>query len=509
MAENLNISSVSGGYKSQSQLLVEAFKKTEQPKVDAILQKKQTLEKTREFFNSLFTKVSALNSSTDKFIGIDPKSKFKTRKITASDNSVLSVSASSNAIIGINSIKVLRLASYDILVSDRIDLSQNAESLFNGKNKLKPGTYSFKIASENKDLIEYTIELTGNETNEEIMTKIVNTINNNDNSTITASIVKDTETTGRLSFISKETGSNNKIIFQDSITNQNNNNIETNSNHQNHNNKGLLKVFGLDENLNNTIRPTFTETTAGYKTTDPANLDAKLEVNSIPITRSSNTIKDVLPGITINLLKPQNENDLPITLTTEVDVGAVRDLIQPTLKAYNEILTFLNQNKTIMRNDSTVNTLYNTLRLIISEPITQSEPDDYKYLTEIGIKINTDGSLTIDDNKKLQEILEQNPNKVAHLFVSQDSFIKKIQRAIENLTGPNGIIKSRTMSLSSQIDAHVKRQEELEQRIDREANALRKEYESMLAVFLEAQSQFKFLSALPTAGSNNYLSLLS
>jgi len=339
------------------------------------------------------------------------------------------------------------------------------------------------------------------------MTKIVNAINNDDNSTVTASLVKDTETTGRLSFISKELGSSNKIVFED-IINQSSDDSDTENDNSNERNKGLLQAFGINSSLLSFDRTTFTTTKAGFKTNDPTELDANLEVNSIPITRSSNTIEDVLPGVTINLLKPQEENDLPVTLTTEVDVEEVKDLIQPTLKAYNDILNFLNQNKTIMRNDSTVSGLYNRLRLIVSEPVTQIESDDFKYLTEIGIKINDDGTLTIDDTDKLQELLEESPNKVAHLFTSEESFTNKIQRAIENLTGPNGIIKSRTLSLSSQIDAQIKRQEELERRIDRKANALRKEYESMLAVFLEAQSQFNFLSAMPTTGSNNYLSLL-
>ncbi len=508
MAENFNISSVSGGYQSQSELLVETYKRSEQPKVDAVVQKKQSLEKSREFFNSLFSKVSALNSSSDKFIGIDPKSKFKTRKINTSDNSVVSVSASSDAIIGVNSVKVTRLASYDILVSDQIDLTDNANSLFTGSHKLEVGTYSFRIGTvKSGNINEYTIEITGDETNEQVMTKIVNAINNDDNSTVTASLVKDTETTGRLSFISKELGSSNKIVFED-IINQSSDDSDTENDNSNERNKGLLQAFGINSSLLSFDRTTFTTTKAGFKTNDPTELDANLEVNSIPITRSSNTIEDVLPGVTINLLKPQEENDLPVTLTTEVDVEEVKDLIQPTLKAYNDILNFLNQNKTIMRNDSTVSGLYNRLRLIVSEPVTQIESDDFKYLTEIGIKINDDGTLTIDDTDKLQELLEESPNKVAHLFTSEESFTNKIQRAIENLTGPNGIIKSRTLSLSSQIDAQIKRQEELEERIDREANALRKEYESMLAVFLEAQSQFNFLSAMPTTGSNNYLSLL-
>jgi len=153
MAENFNISSVSGGYQSQSELLVKTYKKSEQPKVDAIVQKKQSLEKSREFFNSLFSKVSALNSSSDKFIGIDPKSKFKTRKINTSDNSVVSVSASSDAIIGVNSVKVTRLASYDILVSDQIDLTDNANSLFTGSHKLEVGTYSFRIGTVKSEIL--------------------------------------------------------------------------------------------------------------------------------------------------------------------------------------------------------------------------------------------------------------------------------------------------------------------------------------------------------------------
>lgn len=499
-------SSASSGYKNQSELMVETYKQTEQPKIDAITTKITSLESNKVFFSSLYNKVNALSNATDSFTGSKSASAFNTRKVTASDLTVATVTASEDAILGINTVKVNRLASYDILVSNTIQISNDTKTMFAGSNKkdegLSAGSYSFKVGVGDEDKFTISVNFTGEETNFEAMQKIVKAVNDTDDITVTASVVKDTETTARVTFVANELGDSNKISFED-IGFNDETDAPTNGNSKK--NQGILEAIGFTENLNGTdSRIKFTTTSAGYKTVNPADLDAKLEVNGIPITRSSNSIEDVLPGLTINLLKPQTEDELAVTLTTEVDTKKVVDLIQPMLANYNEVLKYLKSETTLMRNDATVSGLYNRLRYVISDSVAQGSEGDLKYLTEIGISINADGTLSMSDSDKLKEILEDDPSKVAHLFTGTDSFTNKLITALENLTGSTGIIQARTLSLSSQIDIQTKRQEELEERIDREAQALRDEYESMLAVYLQAQGQYSLLSTMSGTSASTY-----
>ena len=95
---------------------------------------------------------------------------------------------------------------------------------------------------------------------------------------------------------------------------------------------------------------------------------------------------------------------------------------------------------------------------------------------------------------------------MSNIFISENGFVQKINTVISNLTGSDGLIQSRTLSLSEQIDTTVERTNDLEDRINRQAEALRTEYETMLTVFLEAQAQFSMLSGY--SGGTSYDSMI-
>ncbi len=460
----------SGGYESQTDQIVAAYKQTQQYRIDALNTKKYDYQEKQAFFNTLNSKLSTLISRLDTFTADDAADKFVTRSITSSNTSVMTASADSDAIVGISQINVQQLATNDILISDQMNLDDDF--------KLKAGTQEFVLnIGEN----EYTInmELDGDETNEEAMKKIAKAINSftdddDEEIAVTAAFIKDTSTTGRLTLTSTETGSENEISFTQTK---------------------LSKELGWSNNLKSSgdSRTEANDTSAGYRYADRNELDANLTVNGIDITRSSNSIDDLLPGVTLNLKKPQEEDELPVTLTTEIDVQAVVDLLEPLLNSYNDTLEYLNYDKDIRRSESSVSGLYSRLRGTLSEKVTGLGDGDPNYLASIGINIGSDGTVSISDKERLEEVLADDPQLVANLFTAEDSFVNKVSSALENLTGSGGLFQTRALSLGDQIDYTAERTEELQARIDAQAETLRKQYEDMLEVYLEAQNQYQLL----------------
>lgn len=490
---DLGVTSASSGYQSQTDKLVEAYKQSRQSEVSTLDTKSSTLQRTKSFFNGLYSKINNLNSAIDTFTSENASDKFVTRQVSNTNTDILSVSADSDAILGLNTVFVNHLASNDILVSDRFDLSSEDNSFVSIPKKsngnaygLSKKDYTFDISVGNNDPVSITIDLTGDETNEETLTKIVNAINNTSDIGVNASLIKDTETTARLSLVATETGSNNRISFSESKA-------------------GILNALGFDNSLktSDSNRQLFDETHAGYKTANFSSLDSKFELNGIPITRGSNIIDDSIPGLTLTLLKPQTSTDQEVILNTEVDRKQVEDLIQPLLTEYNNALLYLSQDKNLLRSDTSISGLFSTLRNIISEKIPKDKEGDLSYLTEIGISIQSNGTLAIGDTEKLQDYLETDPEKVAHLFTSENGFANKISNAIENMSGDSGLIKARTLSLGDQIDHTNSRKDTLVERIDSEAESLRKQYTDMLKVYLEAQNQFNFLNSMPISNDSN------
>ncbi len=476
MADLVNILNIGdNSSKSDSELLVQAYKRTQQSRIDAINNKKTSLETRRTFYNTLNSRLNTLISNLDKFKVDNAAQLFQTRSASSTNNSVLTVNAKNTAILGVNEIFVERIAKNDILISQQLNLS----NLFGEAAGTK--TFQLSVGGETKNV---DVEFNGNETNQEALQKLVIAINNTENIGIRASFIKDTSNTGRLSLTSSGTGSDNRIGFSDS---------------------SVLEKLGFTEavlNPNSSSRTTVNGTNAGYKVSDYQELDAKLDVNGISVTRGNNTIDDLLDGLTITLKKAQESGETPVSITTNIDVTQVENLINPLISSYNSLLTHLRDSKSVQRQDPAMSTLYSSLRNLSTQNVTGLDEGYPSLLTDIGLKINNDGTLTLSDKTKLESYLKDNPDKVAQLFISEDGFIAKINKTIENLTGSSGLIRSRNESLNQQIEATKKRKTELEARIDKQADILRKEYEKSLKLYVKAQSQFSIISNYATFTMN-------
>jgi flagellar hook-associated protein 2 len=486
---------------TQSELIAYTYKKTEQPKVDALNERRQSLEQKQVFFNQLNTKISSLMSAIDAFGKISgdkynlsfdkvasADSKFVTRNIATSDSSVLTASASSSALLGVNTIKVNRLATNDVLVAQSLDLASDFALT---------GEHTFNMNGKNVtvDFGESTIS------NEAAMKKIASAINATEDIGMSASLVKSTTTKGRLTFTATETGTT-RTVDGEEVTND----IQFVAG------SDVLKELGLGNNLINpdNKREVYKENQpdkAYYKVADPNELNSEIVVNSVVVTRSSNTVTDALEGVTLNLHKAQDDEDMEINVTTTVGTSKVKEMLQPLLTAYNDLLGFLDENKSLQRSDASVSSLRQMIRSLPSQEVSSvqsadGDEDVPSFLTEIGLSIDKAGKIYIDDNEKLEGFLEDDPQKVADLFISSDGFAAKLNKAVYSYTGTDSIIAARKDSLSQQIQTTTKRTEELQARIDSQAEALRKEYDSMLEVFLQAQAQYQMLGTYGSSGSS-------
>lgn len=457
---------LSSSAQSNTDLLLEAFRRTKQADVDALKSKQTALESRQVFFNQLRTKLQSLQSKIDSFQQEGASSKFTRYTATSSDTTVLSITASSEALTGAVSVKVGRLATNDTLISDRKTLAT-----------------AYTYAGETKTIVvgETSVDVTfaADDTNETALKRIANAFNAATDTTVTvsAALVKDTSTTGRLTFTSKNTGASYNLTFTDSE---------------------VLSDIGISEaalSPNTTARTLSTTTTAGYRVADFNDLSAKVDINGVEVVRDSNTVSDILPGLTFSFLKVQDASEQPATVTVGTDVDGVADsVIKPLLDAFNDITRFLRDSSSQLRGDSALRSLQSTLRGIFGQEITSATNGNPKFLSDAGITTDSIGQLSVSKKDALKELLQSDPQKVADLFVSADGFAAKLTGAIGGLLGNDGIITARSDSVQSQIKTVGSRTKQLQQRIDAQTESLRKEYQKLQKLYLDAQNQTALLN---------------
>lgn len=150
-------------------------------------------------------------------------------------------------------------------------------------------------------------------------------------------------------------------------------------------------------------------------------LNANLKVNGVAVSKNSNTVADVIPGVTLNL---QKLTTAPVTLTVGQDSSSVAKSVSSFVTAYNSLnktLTDLSsynaatKKGAALQGDATVLNLQGKLRGILNAAITGS--GSLTSLSQIGVTFQKDGTLAVD-NTKLNAVLQSNFADVAGLFAS-------------------------------------------------------------------------------------------
>ncbi len=462
------------GSNTQLDLLVDAYRKTQQTKIDSLNERRTQLQSRDSFYGTLRSRLDSLISQIDKFKASDALSKFQAKAVASTDSSVVTATATGSALLSSSTLKVNQLASNDLLISSRVSLADSFGEVAGTQ------TFDITVGSSTKQI---SVTFDGTETNEQAMKKIVQAINGTSEINVSASFVKDTTSTGRLTLASKNSGSENKIVFSSSTA---------------------LTKLGLDPtalNSSNSVRVASTDTTAGYKTANVDGLDSKFELNGINITRSTNTISDVLEGVTLNLLKVQESGSNPVILSTSVNNSSVENFVKELLTSFNDVISNISNNRDARRNDSSLSGLVQTMKNIALNKFGDTSSGDTKYLTDLGIKFDKSGFLVISDSEQFKKSLIEDPSKVADMFIGANGFAKQLESVITPYAGSTGLVATRKSSLQTQLDTTNKRISETEERVELQANSLKKQYQSYLKLFYQAQNQSTYLSGFADMSS--------
>jgi flagellar hook-associated protein 2 len=149
--------------------------------------------------------------------------------------------------------------------------------------------------------------------------------------------------------------------------------------------------------------------------------DAEFVINGASVKRSSNTINDIINGVTFTL---KNTTTSPVTLSLANDQDSIVSAIKDFVTAYNAVNTFINSQFAYNSSTQSAGVLAGdpTLRNVQSElqtPLAQGTSNRYTSLSvtgQAGLNFNSDGSLTLNESD-FRTALSNNFTSVAALFL--------------------------------------------------------------------------------------------
>lgn len=161
--------------------------------------------------------------------------------------------------------------------------------------------------------------------------------------------------------------------------------------------ENAMQIRALDSNgnlLNDGLAAlSFNPEQAGLEQTNKGE-DALLRVNGLNITRSSNTVDEVIKGVTLNLKGADVGKS--VTISVSPDTEKLSETVDSFVTAYNELKVFVDKLSSydatakqggLLSGDSTIRSMMTQIRSLISEPIV-GITSGFRSLTELGV--NTD-----------------------------------------------------------------------------------------------------------------------
>ena len=208
----------------------------------------------------------------------------------------------------------------------------------------------------------------------------------------------------------------------------------------------VSKIEIVDPSKKNGIEPQHALGRAG---------DAELEFEGIKIVRDTNSVADVVPGVTLNLLAPSKDT---VTVKVEPDRKTIKDTVIAFLASYNRLLTDILVLTTIkpdnpasspilqdavdltddekkkaesrlgkFQGDIGLNQVKNTLQRIMMDPY-KTDGSEFSLLAQVGISTNSTAGGGSDrvNTSKLRGYMEMDEAKFDSSVAKDINGVKKL-----------------------------------------------------------------------------------
>ncbi len=267
-----------------------------------------------------------------------------------------------------------------------------------------------------------------------------------------------------------------------------------------------LVLTGQDTGSSNTITITTNTTLTGFSDSDftaSTAADAKFRIGGIDIVKDSNTISDVIPGVTFTL---KAESTSSVTITVNNDIDTIQQNIEDFVSAYNEVVDYVSSNSQYdttthtggpLNGESTAREIINRLKSIVTSRVSGLS-EDLRTLAQLGITTDYEtGQLTIDSST-LNEKLTTSLDKVADLFTDSTAGIAvELYDYIDDVTdSTDGRITIRTEGLQDLVEDISDEISDLESRLTIVEENLRRQFAALESLLTNMSAESTFLMNL-------------
>lgn len=467
-----NISSAGIGSGLDVETIVSKLVTLERQPIDQLQTEQKGLQTDLSAYGKVQSYMSALR---DAARSLTDASTWNAVTATSSDTSAVAVSAGAGAVA----------SSYDIAVSRLASAQQVASSAYTASTStVGTGSLTIELGAWNADSTAFTpksgtsavtIDIgAADNTLEKIRDKI-----NAASAGVTASIVKDASG-ARLTLRSSTTGAEN--AFRISVADDDGNDADT----------AGLSALAYDPSA-----------ASANLTRNQSAANAELTINGLAVSSASNTLSDVMDGLTLTLGKTTTT---PVAVTVATDTTSIKKAVTDFASAYNDAVKYLrtatkyneaDKSAGDLQGDRTAIMMLSQLRSLASAGTAASST--FSRLSAIGLDPQADGTLKVSDTKLTSAVGQLAELKKAFATtddttLSNRGLAVQFRQLADTLLGTDGALSSRQDALRASIDRNSKRQSQLEDRVAAYEKRVRAQYTALDATMGQMSGLSSYIS---------------
>lgn len=396
-------------------------------------------------YGTLKNKLSSLKSAMQALDYVNDFAKFY--KATSGDEDIFTASAGSGAASGV----------YDIQVTNLAESHKLTSTAFGASESIGEGTLTIQVG----DGTAIEVDVAAGDTLQDVADAI-----NDANGDVSAGLIYD-GSSYYLSLTANETGAGNEIKITVDDTGDSN---DTDAN-------GLSRLAyekGVTEN-------SLVQTRAA--------INANVEVDGIAISHASNTLDDVISGVTINLEKANPTDTTQLTIGRDVD-AAVKT-IESFVTAYNDVIKYINDNQGFDATSGELkdlqgDTIANSIKTGLADILKMDYPGmtSIGSLEDLGITRNAaDNTLTVSTST-LKTQLETDFNGAIQFFTQtttdEEGFSVRMMDELDRFLSPTtGMLATRQNSIRTSLEDINTSKDRVEARLEATEARLRSQFNAL------------------------------
>ena len=472
-AGSISSSSYMGQYTGITSDTIDQLLQSDELRKTVIQNKIDKINTKSQAWTDISTRLGNLTSKLDV---LQDEATYQTKKVTSSDDTIATISGTSDSMEGSYDLVVKQLATSSKITGGVVSKADGTTKIstkdalgYSGKLTITNGATD---GSDTALTVEIDVKATDS------LKDIANAINN----------AKDpSDSTGTKGAGLKATIVNNQLVVSSEEMGD--------------------RTLTIGGDLKDSLGFRDSQTTKGQS--------AKFTLDGIEMERNSNTPTDVVDGVTLNFKKADASKTITLGLTNDTDkeLSAVKDFVSQ----YNSVMSFLSEKMDVgdpSKSDNTTGALAGDSTLISLQSKLQSTVLGGKSVngvsaSTLGLSVDRNGTLSLDETK-FKAQLAKNPNAVKDFFFVDTSskystekngtgytadFKAVIDRYTSTKSGSEGVISLRKASYQSEIKDYNKQIERITEQIATKRARYVTMFTNLDTAIGNLQSQFSYFQS--------------